>query len=248
MRFDIITIFPNMFDSYLNESIIKRAREKKLVDIRVHDLRTFSTDTKHRKVDDRPFGGGPGMVLKVEPIIRALEHILRAKSRFAGRNREVSLKNNSRRARTIKVIIFSAAGKQFNTNMSAQWAKKYNQIIMIAGRYEGIDERIFNALKTINYKLEPVSIGPYVLTGGELPAMVVIDAVSRHIPGVLGKEESLEEKRHGIGVPVYTRPDVFEYKGKKYRVPKELFSGNYTRIGEWRKKHGMNKSLTTKTE
>ena len=219
MRFDIITIFPRMFDSYLNESMIKRAREKKLVDIRVHDLRAFTKDT-HKKVDDRPFGGGPGMVLKIEPLARALD---------------VILKNN--KSKKAKIILFSAAGKQFDADITGMWAKKYDQIVMIAGRYEGVDERIFNVLKTRNYTLEPISIGPYVLTGGELPAMVVIDAISRHVPGVLGKGESLEETRYGVGMPAYTRPEMFEYKKKKYHVPKELLSGNHALIEAWRKKH-----------
>lgn len=208
MRFDIITIFPSMFDSYLNESMIKRAREKKLVDIRVHDLRTFTQDT-HKKVDDRPFGGGPGMVLKVEPFTRAIAAIPK-KKRYM-------------------IVLCSATGKQFSAPSAAAWAKKYDQIIMIAGRYEGVDERI----KKI-FKIQEISIGPYVLTGGELPAMVIIDAVARHIPGVLGKEESLEENRFGVGVPSFTRPDLFEWKGKKYRVPKELLSGNHKKIEAWR--------------
>ena len=219
MRFDIITIFPHMFDSYLNESIIKHAREKKLVDIRVHDLRAFAKD-KHKKVDDRPFGGGPGMVLKVEPLARALDSLLR--------------KNKIKKT---NIILFSAAGKQFNAKMAREAAKKYDRIIMIAGRYEGVDDRIFKILPPTTYHLQPLSIGPYVLTGGELPAMVVIDAISRHIPGVLGKEESLEETRHGVGMPTYTRPEVFEYKGKRYRVPKELLSGDHQKIDGWRKKH-----------
>ncbi len=219
MRFDVITIFPRMFDSYINESIIKRARDKKLIDIRIHDLRAFTKD-KHKKVDDRPFGGGPGMVLKAEPLMRALDFLLK--------------KN---KAKKIRIILFSAAGKQFDAKMARDAAQKYNRIIMIAGRYEGVDDRIFKALKSMRYKLESISIGPYVLTGGELPAMVCMDAISRHIPGVLGKQESLEETRYGVGVPAYTRPEVFEYKKKKYYVPKELISGSHALIEEWRKKH-----------
>lgn len=218
MRFDIITIFPLMFDSYLGESIIKRAREKKLVDIRVHDLRTFTRD-KHKKVDDRPFGGGPGMVLKIEPLVRAIAAISKKKKYM--------------------IVLCSAAGKQFSAPSAVTWAKKYDQIIMIAGRYEGVDERIkkiFSARggSASGGKMQEISIGPYVLTGGELPAMVIIDAVARHIHGVLGKEESLEESRFGVGVPNFTRPDLFEWKGKKYRVPKELLSGNHKQIEAWR--------------
>lgn len=217
MRFDIITIFPKIFDSYLNESMMKRARAKKLVDIRIHDLRKFTRD-KHKKVDDRPYGGGPGMVLKIDSIAKAIESILKIK-------------------KNVKVILFSADGKQFDSKMAANWAKKYDRIIMIAGHYEGVDDRIFKVLKSKIYNLQSISIGPYVLTGGELPALVVVDAVSRHIPGFLGKEKSLEEKRHGIGIPVYTRPEVFAWQGKKYRVPKVLLSGDHKKIEEWRKKH-----------
>ena len=215
MHFDIVTIFPGAFDSYFNESMIKRAREKKLVDIQIHDLRKFSRD-KHKKIDNRPYGGGPGMVLKIEPMARAVGSILK----FKNKNEKV------------KILLFSAAGKQFNQKMAREWAKKYSSIIMIAGHYEGVDERIKKA-----FNLEEISMGPYVLTGGELPSMVVVDAVSRHIPGVLGKKESLEEKRHGVGIPTYTRPEVFEYKGKKYRVPKVLLSGDHKKIEEWRRKY-----------
>ena len=235
MDFDILTIFPHIFDSYLNESMIKRARAKKLVDIRVHDLRKFSRD-RHKKVDDRPYGGGPGMVLKIEPLAKAIQSLLRSDKRQA-----TSDKKNA------KVILFSASGKQFDAKMARDWAKKYNRIIMIAGHYEGIDERIKHIIRNSKFIIQEVSVGPYVLTGGELPAMVVIDAVSRHIPGFLGKDESLEENRHGVGVPVYTRPEVFGWpasakasagkKNKKYAVPKVLLSGDHKQVEEWRMKH-----------
>lgn len=198
--------------------MMKRARAKKLVDIRVHDLRKFSRD-KHRKVDDRPYGGGPGMVLKVDPIARAIDSILRIK-KFK------SLKT--------KIILFSATGKQFDAKMAQDFAKQYDRIIMVAGHYEGVDERIKRVIYDLGFKIYEISVGPYVLTGGELPAMVVVDAVSRHISGFLGKEESLEEKRHGVGVPVYTRPEVFLWKGKKYRVPHILLSGDHQQIERWR--------------
>ncbi|KKU06041.1 MAG: tRNA (guanine-N(1)-)-methyltransferase [Parcubacteria group bacterium GW2011_GWA2_45_30] len=223
MRFDILTIFPHSFDSYLNESMIKHARAKKLVDIHIHDLRKFTRD-KHKKVDDRPYGGGPGMVIKIEPIARAIDSILKVKSQ------------KSKVKSKVKIILFSATGKQFDAKMAREWAKKYDRIIMIAGHYEGVDERIFKVLQTTNYKLQAISIGPYVLTGGELPALVVVDAVSRHIPGFLGKAESLEEKRYGIGLPVYTRPETFIHKGKKYKVPKILLSGDHKKIDAWRNK------------
>lgn len=170
------------------------------------------------------------MVLGVEALSRALVKIPKKKRQL--------------------VVLFSAAGRQFDAAIAARWAKKYDQIVMIAGRYEGVDERIVKVLQATclpdrqaNYlrtrqagNLQTVSIGPYVLTGGELPALVVIDAVARHIPGVLGSHESLEEKRHGIGVPVYTRPEVFTWRGRQYRVPKILLSGDQKKIAEWRAK------------
>ena len=229
MRFDIITIFPNIFDSYLNESIIKRAREKKLVDIRMHDVRKFTID-KHKKVDDRPYGGGAGMVLMADPVLKAVDNITKG--------REKKLKR--------KVVVLSAKGKRFDQKLAYQWAKKLDEMILISGRYEGIDERVKIALHA-----EEISIGPYVLTDGDVAAMVVISAVARLIPGVI-KLESLEEETHwnllleqeakttedqGLEYPHYTRPEVITYKGKKYRVPKELLSGDHKKIGEWRRKH-----------
>lgn len=222
MKFDIITIFPKIFDSYFNESLIKRAREKKLIEIGVHDLRKFSTD-KHKKVDDKPYGGGPGMALKIEPITLAIASILRiSKSKFPIFKQ--------------KVILFSPAGKQFTNKTAEDLAKKNERLILICGRYEGVDERVKKVIRDSGVKIEEISIGPYVLTGGELPAMVLVDAVSRRIKGVLGKEESLEEKRSGVGVPVYTRPEVFVFRGKKYRVPKVLLSGDHEKIEEWKRK------------
>ncbi|MBI2053509.1 MAG: tRNA (guanosine(37)-N1)-methyltransferase TrmD, partial [Candidatus Sungbacteria bacterium] len=223
MRFDVITIFPQMIDAYMNESIIKRAREKKLIQSYAHNLRDFSADKKHKKVDDRPYGGGAGMVLGVEALSRALDSILRIKNKESPKHSDKSGATGQAGIRKkTKVILFSASGKQFTQKMAIDWAKKYDQIVMIAGRYEGVDERIVKVLQATSYNLQAVSIGPYVLTGGELPALIVIDAVSRHIPGVLGSHESLEEKRHGIGVPVYTRPEVFTWRGRRYRVPKIL--------------------------
>lgn len=214
--FDIISVFPRIFDSYLNESILKRAQKKNLIKIRIHNLRDFAED-KHRKVDDRPFGGGPGMAMKIKPLIKAVSSI----------KRQVSSKKS-------KVILFSPAGKRFDNKAAARLAKNYDNLILICGRYEGIDARAEKVIKNLKFKIENFSAGPYVLTGGELPAMILIDAVSRRIPGVLGKRESLEEERFGVGVPVYTRPEVFVYKGKKYAVPKVLLSGNHKKIAAWR--------------
>ncbi|MBI2984015.1 MAG: tRNA (guanosine(37)-N1)-methyltransferase TrmD [Candidatus Kerfeldbacteria bacterium] len=208
MRFDILTIFPGMFDAYLGESIIKRAQKKKLVSLRFHDLRDFATD-KHRSVDDRPYGGGPGMVMKVEPIYKTLKAVPRHSKR--------------------RVLLMSAKGKMF-THADAKRLSKYKQIIIICPRYEGVDER------AVDYVDEEISIGPYVLTGGELPAMVAIDAVTRLIPGVLGKDESSVDESHSqegtLEYPQYTRPEVF----RKKRAPKELLSGNHKDITAWREK------------
>jgi len=233
MQFDIITIFPEAFKSYLNTSILKRAIKSKKIKINIANLRDFTLRQaqgkqpiyQRRTVDDKPYGGGPGMIFKIEPLVKALESL----SLDKGRKKEGFKKT--------LVIIFSASGKQFNSKMAGDFAKKYNHIIMICGHYEGIDERIFKVLSAIGRKPLAVSVGSYILTGGELPAMIVIDAISRHIPGVLGKAESIEEKRYGVGVPTYTRPEVFKFKGKKYKVPKVLLSGNHKKINEWRKKH-----------
>jgi len=201
-----------------------RAQKLGKIKINIINLRDFTED-RHKTVDDTPYGGGPGMVFKLEPFVKAITSLKLKKEK-------------------VKIILFSVSGKQFNSKMAAEWSKKYDHFIFICGHYEGIDERIKNIIKNLKLKIENLSIGPYVLTGGELPAMVVIDAVSRHIPGVLGKYESLEEKRFGAGVPVYTRPEVFVYpsskqnkKNKKYAVPKVLLSGNHKKIEEWRKKH-----------
>ena len=221
MKFNIITIFPKILDSYLNESILKRAQKKGLIEIKIHNLRDFTND-KHKKVDDRAYGGGPGMVMKVEPIVKAILKIADKKSL-------------SVRRKKTKIILFSPSGKQFNNKIAQELAKKYDNLILICGRYEGIDNRVKKVIENYKLKIENLSIGPYVLTGGELPAMTVIDSISRQIPGVLGKNESIEEKRLGVGVAVYTRPEVFvDKKGKKYHVPKVLLSGDHEEIEKWR--------------
>jgi len=209
ISFDIITIFPHIFDSYFKESIIKRAQEQKRISINIYDLRNYTKD-KHKTVDDKPYGGGPGMALMIEPVFKAVEN----------------LKNKKKvRKRKQKVILFSANGKKFDQKMANKFSK-LDQLIMICGRYEGVDERIAKHIAD-----EEISIGDYILTGGEIPTMVVVDAVSRLIPGVLGKQESLEEKKGSY--PVYTRPETF----KDWKVPEVLLSGNHKKIKEWRKKH-----------
>lgn len=205
MRFDIITIFPKIFDSYLNESLFKRARDKGIVKIFTHNLRNFTND-KHKKVDDKPFGGGPGMVLKVEPIAKAVSKVRRKNAR---------------------VILFSTRGKKLDAKV-AKRLSKYDQLILICGRYEGVDERVAHYIAD-----EEISIGDYVLAGGELAALVLIETVSRFKKGFLGKHESLEEIKGSY--PVYTRPEVVKIKKKMMAVPSVLLSGDHKKIGEWRK-------------
>jgi tRNA (guanine37-N1)-methyltransferase len=220
MRFDIITIFPNIFDSYFNESIIKRAQAKKLVKINIHNLRDYTND-KHKTVDDKPYGGGPGMVMMAEPIYKVIS----------------KLKNSKLKT---KVILFSAKGKKFDQKMAKRFSK-LDRLIMICGRYEGVDERVAKYIAD-----EEVSVGDYVLTGGEIPVMIVIDAVTRLIPGVIAKESLKEEsfsfakekalREENYEYPQYTRPESILINGKKRIVPKVLLSGNHKKIEEWRKK------------
>ncbi|XOB41667.1 MAG: tRNA (guanosine(37)-N1)-methyltransferase TrmD [Candidatus Nealsonbacteria bacterium] len=224
IKFDIITIFPEIFNSYLKESLIARAQKKKLIEINIHDLRKWTSDV-HKTVDDRPFGGGIGMVLKVEPIYKAVKEI----------NKLVFAKASARRGKS-KIILFTPRGRKFNQKMAYRLSK-LNQIIMICGRYEGVDERIAKYIADLE-----LSIGDYDLMGGELPAMVVIEATTRLIPGVLGKPELLKEritKEKGfIEYPQYSRPEVFSpKKGVYWKVPKVLLSGYHKKIEEWRRKH-----------
>ncbi len=213
MKFDIITIFPNIFDSYLKESFVKKAQDKKIVKINIHNLRDFATNER-KTVDDRPYGGGLGMVLKVEPIFKAIKSIKSKKKR---------------------VILFSPRGKQFNQKKAYQLSK-YENLVFICGRYEGVDERVATKIAD-----EMISIGEYDLMGGELPAMIVMETIMRLIPNVLGKPEFLKERMTKTGgfieYPEYTRPEVFEpKKGEKWRVPKVLLSGHQKNIQEWKDK------------
>lgn len=216
MKFHFLTIFPDMIQSYLDEAMLKRAAEKKLVAFDVKNIRDYTLD-KHKKVDERPYGGGPGMVMTPEPILRA-----HAKLKMKGKK--------------TKVVMLSPQGKLFNNVMAAKWAKSYSDIVFICGRYEGVDDRVRKILKA-----EEVSIGDFVLTGGELPALVMTDAICRQIKGVLGDHASVEESR--IASPrVFTRPEVLEFpkstktvKGKKHKVPPVLVSGDHKKIEEWRK-------------
>lgn len=224
MRFHIITIFPEAFDSYLKESIIGRAIEAKKIKVLFYNPLSYCKPKE--RVDGRPYGGGPGMVLRPEVFIKCIEKALAN----IEKNKKTKSKTKSRselRSAT-GIINFSPSGKKFDTAYAKTSAKKYTDIIMISGRYEGIDARV----KKI-FKAEDISIGDYVLTGGELPAMVMLDSISRQIPGVLGKYESLEEERVSSS-EVYTRPEVLKYKNKNYKVPKVLLSGNHKLIEEWK--------------
>lgn len=215
LRFHVVTIFPNMLDSYFAESIISRAIENKLIEVKTYPLREYTHD-KHRRVDGKPYGGGPGMVMWVDPIITCVETITKKIARRKNTN--------------TLVVIFNAGGSFFSNSVAQQVVKKYTDIIFICGRYEGIDSRVKKILKAKEW-----SIGEYVLTGGELPAMVCIDAISRQVKGVLHDELSLEEKRIASH-EIYARPELYEYQGKKYRVPKVLLSGNHKEIDAYRKK------------
>lgn len=236
MRFHVITIFPDIFDSYLNESILGRAIKNKHVSIKFYNPRDFVKDNKnktgYRPVDDKPYGGGPGMVMRAEPILKAVEKAISTATSFSQvlDPKAQTIRKRSSRLNKILIINFIPSAEKFTTTFAKKISKKYTDIILICGRYEGIDARVDKILKT-----KKISIGDYVLTGGELPAMILIDCISRQIPGVLGKYESLEEERISSS-EVYTRPEVIKYKDKNYKVPKVLLSGNHTKIEEWKKR------------
>ena len=226
MTFDIITLFPEFFEFYLNHSILKKAQEKKIVKINVINLRDFAVD-KHKTVDDKPFGGGRGMVVKLEPIFKAVSSL----TKFKIQNSKFKITDKKS-----KIILFTPRGKKFNQKIAYQFSK-LDRIILICGRYEGVDERVTKYIAD-----EEISIGDYVLMGGDLPALIVIETITRLIPGVIGKSELLKEritKEKGfIEYPQYTRPEVFNSKKRvSWRVPKILLSGNHKKIEEWRKKH-----------
>ena len=216
MRIDVVTIFPRMFEPVLGESIIKKAQEKKVVEINIVDLRFFSKD-KHRKVDDKPFGGGPGMVMGPEPFFEAVNYIRK--------------KTKDHRLKT-RTILLSPRGKKLDHALAVKLSK-YEHIVLLCGHYEGIDERVSEHLVD-----EEISIGDFVLTGGELPAMVVIDSIVRLLPGALGDEDSCKDESfswNSLEYPHYTRPA--DYKGMK--VPDVLLSGNHEKIKEWRRKESV---------
>jgi tRNA (guanine37-N1)-methyltransferase len=233
MKFDILTLFPDVVHTYASESILGRAQQKKLITVQTHNFREFTLDKQHH-VDERPYGGGPGMILQVEPIYRCLESLGLVKD---GRKSKVkSLKS--------KVIIMDPAGKKFDQRMAEKFSK-LDSLVLVSGRYEGFDERVYKFID------EKISVGDYVLAGGELPSLTIVEATARLIPGVLGNSESLKEETHGKyptlypspirggargGVvaeyPQYTRPENF----MGLKVPKLLTEGNHKKIAEWQKK------------
>lgn len=228
MTFHIITIFPAIFGSYFNESIIKRAREKNKIKIKIYDLREWTSD-RHRTVDDKPYGGGAGMVMKPEPLFAAVQDIKKKIYRGGGAG-----KSSAKKKGDARTILFSAKGKTYAQPQARKFSK-LKHIIMICGRYEGVDERVAEYLAD-----EEISIGNYVLTGGEIPAMLIVDSVARLLPGVLGNKESLDFESHSLPgnleYPQYTRPETLVWKKKKMSVPKVLLSGDHKKISEWRKK------------
>jgi tRNA (guanine37-N1)-methyltransferase len=206
MKIDVLTLFPAMFAGPLDESIVRRAREAMLLDLKIHNLRDWTHD-RHKTVDDRPFGGGPGMLLKVEPLFEAIESLQREKTR---------------------VILLSPSGRKFDQSIARELAQQ-DDLLLVCGSYEGFDERVREALAD-----DELSIGDYVLTNGALPAMVVIDAIARLLPGVLGDDESSHDESFSHGLleyPQYTRPA--EFRGMK--VPEVLLSGNHAEIEKWRR-------------
>ncbi|MEN9614197.1 MAG: tRNA ((1)-)-methyltransferase, tRNA (guanine37-N1)-methyltransferase [Candidatus Parcubacteria bacterium] len=223
--FHIITLFPDSFSSYLNESILKRAIEDKKIGVKFYNPRDFTVQPKNRKqtyaerrVDDKPYGGGPGMVIEALPVIKAIESALKS----------TKLKTKDYKLST-RILWLTPSGEQFTTATAKTIATKAEHIVIICGRYEGIDARVKKV-----FPVTEISVGPFVLTGGELPAMLIMDSVSRQVKGVLGNFSSLEESRVS-SADVYTRPEFFLHKKKKYAVPPVLLSGHAAKIEEWRK-------------
>ncbi|MFH1227345.1 MAG: tRNA (guanosine(37)-N1)-methyltransferase TrmD [Planctomycetota bacterium] len=236
MLIDVVTIFPEMFERFVGTSIVGRAQEKGLVKITLHDLRDFTTD-KHNKVDDKPFGGGPGMVLMVEPVARAMAFLKkpggkgRARTPAVCPTAEVQLHRQPNYKAKAHNILLSPRGRRFNQEVAQELASK-GRLVMLCGHYEGFDQRV-NEIADF----DEISVGDFVTSGGETPAMVLIDAVVRLIPGVLGNARSLKEESFADGkmleYPQYTRPRI--YKGLK--VPEVLISGNHKEIAKWRALH-----------
>jgi tRNA (guanine37-N1)-methyltransferase len=223
IRFHLITLFPEACDAYLNTSILGRARKGKSISVDYQNPRDFVELPKekkgnafaYKKVDERPYGGGPGMVMTALPVVKAVKKAL------------------ARRKGKIALVWFSPSAPAF-TNKEADKLAKFDDVVLVSGRYEGIDDRALSILKTFG-TVKKYSVGEATLTGAELPAMAIVDAVTRRLPGVLGKDESVEERRMASPA-VYTRPEVFEWEGKKYRVPQVLLTGHHANIGSWKAK------------
>lgn len=215
MKFHLITLFEEACDAYLSASIVGRARKEKKIFVTYQSPRDF-VDNKWGKVDERPYGGGPGMVMTALPVVKAVEK---------------SLKSRVKAPRKQVIIWFSPSAKQF-TNKDADALAKYDDVVLVCGRYEGIDERAKKMLKTIA-TVKEFAVGEAVYTGGEVPSLAIVDAVTRRLPGVLGKDASVEERRIASSA-VYTRPETILYKDKKYKVPKVLQTGHHANIDAWR--------------
>lgn len=215
-RFHLITLFPEACEAYLSSSIIGRARKNKKISVDYQSPRDFA-DNRWGKVDERPYGGGPGMVMTALPVVKAIKKAL------------------ARRKGKTAIVWFQPGAKAFD-NKEADTLSKFDDVVLVCGRYEGIDERAAKIAKSMG-TLKKYSVGEAVLTGGEVPAMAIVDAVTRRLPGVLGKDESVEERRVASR-EVYTRPETIVFAGKKYRVPKVLQTGHHEKIDAWRtKKH-----------
>jgi tRNA (guanine37-N1)-methyltransferase len=222
MRFEIVTIFPRMIEAGLAEGVVGRAVARGVIDVKVHDLRAFTVD-RHRSVDDVPYGGGPGMVMKPEPLVKAVEHIVATTGRPGA------------------VILLSPQGRRF-TQVEAQRLRRLGSLVLICGRYEGIDERVRELVAT-----EELSVGDFVVSGGELPALIVVDAVSRLVPGVVGDGQSVEQDSFSRGLldhPHYTRPPA--YQG--LQVPEVLLSGHHAQVERWRRTAALRQTLRARPE
>jgi len=236
MQIEVFTLFPAMFDGYLQESILKRAQQAGLLTVRLHNIRDYATD-KHHVTDDIPYGGGGGMVMKPEPIFAAVESVLQLPTPNPQHPTTQTYGRSIERPylSTIPIILLSPTGRKFTQSIARELAA-HDQIAFICGRYEGVDERVREHLAT-----DEISIGDYVLTGGELPAMVVIDAIARHLPGVLGAENAAEDDSHASGLleyPHYTRPP--EFRG--WAVPEILQSGDHAKIARWRREQSLRRT------
>jgi len=228
MKFSLITLFPEACDAYLNASILGRAQKEKKISINYQNPRDFvaGAEGSYKKVDDKPYGGGPGMVMQAIPIIKAVQKALRKVTP----RREVSPYGSAKPV----IIWFSPSAKQFTNKEADTLIKKYTDIVLVCGRYEGIDERAKKILKTLA-PIKEFAVGEAVYTGGEVPALAIVDAITRRIPDVLGKDASVEERRIASSA-VYTRPETILFKDKKYKVPKVLQTGHHANIDKWRLK------------